>query len=262
MEKTEKKLFSQEMREVTRTIHNRSDALVNAKLGITLSDDSVWAEGLLVFYEIFKFLEEALHRHRDSLIGDLLLPGMTRTEAFEADLDFYLGANWRDDYRVRPEVQQYLDHLRQIEEENPYLIIAYVYHLYMGLFSGGQILMAKRVVSLTSCEGCAVTTYDGQAIGPLKKKLREAINMLADNLDEDTRKAILQEGIKVFELNNLVISSVRGVNEVLKRRGFKLLIFLLLLGAFLLVVSSTLSSGDRRESRPDQSIHHDSTSEL
>ena len=41
----EKKLFSQEMREITRSIHNKSDTMVNAKLGITMSDDSVWAEG-------------------------------------------------------------------------------------------------------------------------------------------------------------------------------------------------------------------------
>jgi hypothetical protein len=42
-----------EMREVTRSIHNRSDALVNAKLGITLSDDSVWAEGsIIITYRI------------------------------------------------------------------------------------------------------------------------------------------------------------------------------------------------------------------
>jgi hypothetical protein len=26
--------------------------------------------------------------------------------------DFYLGTNWREDYSIRPEVQQYLDHLR------------------------------------------------------------------------------------------------------------------------------------------------------
>ena len=38
---------------------------------------------MLVFYEIFKFLEEALERHKDSLIGDLLIPGMARTAAFE-----------------------------------------------------------------------------------------------------------------------------------------------------------------------------------
>ena len=32
---------------------------------------------------------------------------------------------------------------RKVEDENPYLLIAYIYHLYMGLFSGGQVLRAK-----------------------------------------------------------------------------------------------------------------------
>jgi hypothetical protein len=31
-------------------------------------------------------------------------------------------------------------------------------------------------------------TYGDQAIGPLKKQLREAVNKLADSLDEETRK--------------------------------------------------------------------------
>ena len=44
---TAKKLFSQEMREITRSIHNKSDTMVNLKLGVTMSDDSVWAEGNL-----------------------------------------------------------------------------------------------------------------------------------------------------------------------------------------------------------------------
>ena len=46
----EKKVFSQEMREITRSIHNKSDTMVNAKLGITMSDDSVWAEGKSNFH--------------------------------------------------------------------------------------------------------------------------------------------------------------------------------------------------------------------
>ena len=135
-------LFSVQLRKATKTIHDLSDALVNAKLGVTISDDSVWAEGLLVFYEVFKFLEKSLTSHSDSLIGDLLIPGMARTEAFENDLDYFYG-NWRDGYEIRPEVQQYLEHLERLDKENPYLLIPYIYHLYMGLFSGGQILAAK-----------------------------------------------------------------------------------------------------------------------
>merc|ERR1719431_154897 len=110
-----------------------------------MSDDNVWAEGLLVFYEIFKFLEEALASHSDSLIGDLLIPGMARTEALEADL-----------------------------------------------------------------------AHD-----------------LADELDDDTKEAILVESVRVFEWNNVIIGSVKGVDSVLKRRLMKLLIAVLLLLLFL-----------------------------
>ena len=46
--------FSVQLRKATKNIHDVSDALVNAKLGVTINDDSVWAEGLLVFYEVFK----------------------------------------------------------------------------------------------------------------------------------------------------------------------------------------------------------------
>ena len=146
-----KELFSVQLRKATKTIHDLSDALVNAKLGVTISDDSVWAEGLLVFYEVFKFLEKSLSAHSDSLIGDLLIPGMARTEAFEKDLDFFFG-DWKESYEIRPEVRQYLDHLESLDHENPYLLIPYIYHLYMGLFSGGQILAAKVNELLEFCK--------------------------------------------------------------------------------------------------------------
>ena len=139
-----KLLFSVQLRKATKNIHDVSDALVNAKLGVTISDDTVWAEGLLVFYEVFKSLEQSLRSHSDSLIGDLLIPGMARTEAFEEDLEYFYGEKWKDNYEIRPEVQQYLDHLQKLDDKNPYLLIPYIYHLYMGLFSGGQILQAKR----------------------------------------------------------------------------------------------------------------------
>jgi len=238
-----KELFSQKMRAATRNIHNKSDALVNAKLGVTMSDDNVWAEGLLVFYEIFKFLEDALATHSDSLIGDLLIPGMSRTEALETDLAHYLGEGWKDGYVIRPEVGKYLEHLKELDKENPYLLIPYIYHLYMGLFSGGQVLRATRLLTLSSISGSggddiekpgnSVTTYGDITIGSLKKQLRKAINDLADELDEETKEAILVESPKVFEWNNVIIASVTGVDRVLKRRLLKLLIAVLLLLLFL-----------------------------
>ena len=51
----------------------------------------------------------------------------------------------------------------------------------------------------------------------------------------DTRfvQEILKESVKVFELNNVVIKSVKGVNQVLMKKAMKLLIAVLLLLLFL-----------------------------
>ena len=133
------KPFCQELRHATRSIHAVSDQLVNLKLGVALSDNRVWAEGVSVFYHVFRFLEEALERKGDSLLGELRADElMDRTAAFEKDLHFYRGAEWREE-SLRPSVSEYLEHLRRVEEEDPYLLVAYVYHLYMGLLSGGQV---------------------------------------------------------------------------------------------------------------------------
>ena len=51
-------------------------------------------------------------------------------------------------------VKSYISHLEKVESENPYLLSAYIYHLYMGLLSGGQILSAKKRISgKSSSEG-------------------------------------------------------------------------------------------------------------
>ena len=36
------RLFTQEMRSSTRSVHDASDKLVNLKLGVSLSDSAVW----------------------------------------------------------------------------------------------------------------------------------------------------------------------------------------------------------------------------
>lgn len=64
-------------------------------------DDSVWADGLLVFYEVFRYLEGAMIRLRNTKIGLLPLSELQRTEAFERDLDHYLGKGWRKNYSPR-----------------------------------------------------------------------------------------------------------------------------------------------------------------
>jgi len=238
--------FTQQMRAVTKSIHNLSDALVNAKLGLAMSDDRVWAEGLLIFYEIFKFLESALvrlrskseHFHRVNQI----IEGVERTRAFEADLDFYYKPqDWRG-FETRPSVAEYLKHLAILEKREPLRLLAYVYHLYMGLLSGGQILKRKRDLrnrfkqnvcgvfqwfGLQSSggggmpqgqtvgvglpkPGDAVTFFgDGRSIGDIKKEIAFTMNDLALDMSRDEKNSLLEESIEVFKLNNEIVNSIK-----------------------------------------------------
>jgi len=226
-------LLSQAMRKATRNIHTMSDHLVNAKLGVTMSDDSVWAEGLLVFYEIFKFLEEALVTHSDSLIGDLNITGIARTKAIEADLTFYLGEGWQKQ-AVRNEVEEYLAHLRTLEAEEPYLLIPYVYHLFMALLSGGQVMKAKRAMGGGGGGSMQVLDFGDKALGSLKKQMKGAVNEVGRQLGEETVEQIIRESVEVFRWNNTIINSVQGIGRVLKRRLLKFLIALGVLALFFL----------------------------
>lgn len=146
-----------------------------------------------------------------------------RREAFENDLNFYLGPNWNKNYKPRESVAIYLKHLQEIKETNPTLLIAYVYHLYMGLLSGGQILQKKRsLVSkmnpLKSSEatenGDSLTNFGSHKIYDLKQKMRGLIDDLCKDFDETTKNLLIEESKKVFELNNQIVKTVRGVNRV------------------------------------------------
>lgn len=189
-----------------------------------MSDNQVWADGLLVFYEIFRFLEQnAPSTH---------LPlEYHRTAAFERDLDFYLGPNWKRKYVPRESVAKYLNHLREVKDKNPILLLAYIYHLYMGLLSGGQILQKKRQLWFSSKNdmgGENVTKFDS-AIGDLKSNMRSLVDKLAETFDEKTKSELIAESIKCFELNNEIVRSVNGVNVVGAQKFFQFLIILLAL---------------------------------
>lgn len=211
--------FNKQLRIVTREIHSVSDMLVNGKLAFALSANDVWAEGLLVFYEIFRYLEEAMDRYKEENLGKMAVEGMFRTEAFEKDLIHYLGRDWKKTYAIRPAVAKYLSHLQSLERENPDYLIAYVYHLYMGLLSGGQILKRKRMVmkkfkfSKSSGEGENVTNFGEHNIYNMKCKIVSNVNGIAENLDEKTKEKILEESKNVFLLNNEIVNTIEGTGD-------------------------------------------------
>ncbi|XP_070492566.1 heme oxygenase 1 [Chironomus tepperi] len=226
--------ITKRMRDHTRNIHKVSDDLVNAKLAFALNNNSVWADGLLVFYEVFKFLEE-------NVPSSILPPEYHRTQQFEDDLKFFKGSDWEKTYKPRESVVKYIKHLNHVKETNSLLLIAYVYHLYMGLLSGGQILAKKRQITKKFSwnkeqrdeseefiePGTSLTSFPNQSIVQLKNNMRSVIDNYVKDLDEVIKQQLVVESQKVFELNNEIIRSVEGVTKQnLKLLGYILLIIL------------------------------------
>lgn len=211
-----------------------------------LNNNDVWCDGLLVFYEIFKYLEETVSQ-------DVLPTEIRRTEEFEKDLEFYKGLDWQKTYKVRESVQKYLNHLYEINEQNPLLLIAYVYHLYMGLLSGGQILSKKRKIATKFMQnfseqrddvdenaiepGCHLTSFPNKSILEMKNNFRATIDEFTKDFDEKLRSQLIEESKKVFELNNTIINSVEGVGAQLKKnfRNFMGCLILVTLSIYLII---------------------------
>lgn len=189
----------------------------------------MWADGLQIFYEIFRFIEQ--HTPPEWLPIEY-----HRTAAFESDLAFYLGDDWQSEYSVRESVHKYLNHLEAIKAKNEKLLVAYVYHLYMGLLSGGQILQKKRKLMGGNEEGCAVTNFEGYAIADLKKRMRALVDDLGNEWDDDVKSEILEESRRVFELNNEIVASVEGAGQVaLYKIGIAVLVVVLAYYCFRMV---------------------------
>lgn len=215
--------FCKQMRKATREVHTISDKLVNAKLAFGFLDNSVWADGLLVFYEIFRYLELAMVRWKHTELGLFLQDKLSRTEAFERDLEFYLGKEWRKDYSPRDSVAKYLIRLKEVENTDPILLLAYIYHLYMGLLSGGIILRKKRQLmqkiwpfKRSETNGNNVTNFDN--IYELKRYIRDTMNKIGATMDEDRKNKLIEESKTVFVLNNEIIRSVKGGDTVLLKK--------------------------------------------
>lgn len=168
-------------------------------------------------------------------LGRLHVKGMERTEAFEQDLVNYLGPDWKKTYIIRENVAKYLSHLNNLLENDPDLLMAYVYHLYMGLLSGGQILKKKRslekklLFGRSSTNSEAVTDFGELQISDLKRQLRGAMNDVASELSENQKLALIEESKKVFKLNNSVIRTVKGTTQVLLQKLLSWVLFMIVL---------------------------------
>lgn len=141
-----------------------------------------------------------------------------RATLFEADLELYYGKNWKITHtpKSRECVRNYINHLEELEKTEPNLLIPYIYHLYLGLLSGGIIIRKKHKLTPFSVfsKQSSVVDFESKIVGELKTFIKNITNDIAENLDEDMKKKLLDESITVFKLNCDLIRSVESAKNV------------------------------------------------
>ena len=164
--------LTERMRAGTKQVHDVSDRLVNLKLAFVLTDRRLYAEAIALFAPIYQKLEAAIARHKGHpQLRHLapLLEDISRTPGFESDLHFHLGnAEEVSELKRRQaegnptELQRYLRHLDELEAEDPALLAAFVYHMYMAIFAGGFIIkkMVRRAMGLAGDDGVRLLSFN------------------------------------------------------------------------------------------------------
>lgn len=99
-------------------------------------------------YFIYEALESAGERmRRDPIAAVFISDKLTRLPALETDLEFLLGADWREQIVPLPTTQRYVDRIRQVGATWAGGFVAHHYTRYLGDLSGGLFIgkvMARR----------------------------------------------------------------------------------------------------------------------
>ncbi len=164
------------------------------------------------FYFVYSAMEEEMERHQGHpILSRIYFPELNRKTSLEQDLQYYYGTNWRNEIKVSPAGEAYVQRIRDISSHDPLLLVAHSYTRYLGDLSGGQILkrIAQQAMSLNDGEGIAFYEFaDIDDEKAFKNTYRQAMNDLP--IDETTADRIVDEANAAFGMNMKLFQELEG----------------------------------------------------
>lgn len=176
-------------------------------------DRLTYRDYLVGLWAVYTALEAGLERHREHPIaGPLALPYLYRAPAIAADLQTQF-ATTPEAQRPVPAARAYADHLHQLADHDPALLVAHAYTRYLGDLSGGQILRgaAARILDIADVrvDTPGLGFYDFPQIPDLKAckaDLRARLDALPLAPAEAT--ALVAEACSAFARNAAVFNEL------------------------------------------------------
>ncbi|MFC7450410.1 heme oxygenase (biliverdin-producing) [Rhodococcus daqingensis] len=165
-------------------------------------------------YLVYLALEEAGRAHAsDPIASPFLGDELLRTEALEADLEFLLGASWRDEVTALPATTRYVDRLNEVAFDWPAGFVAHHYIRYMGDLSGGQIIrrMLERAYGYTT-DGLRFYIFD-QIEKPKLYKDAYRGKLDAAPLSADEQQRLIDEVNLAYQLNGDLFADLEAEIE-------------------------------------------------
>jgi heme oxygenase (biliverdin-producing, ferredoxin) len=196
--------FSQALRERTWSGHGESE-------GAGFMHDLMTGKGTREDYVALVaqhyFVYEALEAAAASFAGDagaaeFISPQLTRLPALETDLEFLLGADWKQQITPLPTTDRYVARIREIEAEGwSGGFVAHHYTRYLGDLSGGQAIgrLMKRHFGFET-NGILFYLFD-QIADPkaFKETYRDQLD--AAGWDAAERERVIDEVLYAYRLN-------------------------------------------------------------
>lgn len=207
----------QRLKAASQEIHSTSDALVNSRLIGLFGSRQLYGQAIACFYWVFKEIEDSLAATwgKDKRLAALrpAIEPVLRTGAFEEDLAFYLGPDWRSQVAPMPEVQAYQGHLRRLAAETPLALLAHSYTQHVALLAGGQIIrkMARKGMALPEGAGVAIYGFPGRVgVSDLKRNYKQKLDATArEAMSEEEVQQLEVEHVRAFQFNNATIRAFR-----------------------------------------------------
>jgi len=152
------------------------------------------------FHEIYSALESALARHASQpSLQALQISGLSRRNALAADLAVLHGEKWQAEIPLAHAGRDYAQRLRELEANQPQLLLAHSYVRYLGDLSGGQMLrqIVARALQLDGGAGLAFYTFTDPDATELAARYRRALQHLS--IDSHTAAKIVEEAQSAFQ---------------------------------------------------------------
>jgi len=196
--------FSQALRERTWSGHGESEG---AGFMSDLMTGKGTREDYIALVAQHYFVYEALEAAATTFAGDadaapFISAQLTRLPALESDLEFLLGADWKQRITPLPTTERYVARIHEIEADGwSGGFVAHHYTRYLGDLSGGQAIgrLMKRHFGFET-NGILFYLFD-QIADPkaFKETYREQLDAAGWDLEE--RERVIDEVLAAYRLN-------------------------------------------------------------